>query len=249
VYVQGVHCISIGFFFCQLLGIDFDKHLTIFLFILNNMLSHQYYGIGIPIVDAGMRQLEIEGYMPQKVRLACSTCLVEGLNIPWQYGMQHFKEYLVDFDEAINCNMWQNAGCVGFDPYYVGLKYRKRAYWDRDGSYVKHWCPELKNLPDYYVFQLDRGMTKKVDCLYEPWMAPPETLESAGVQIGQNYPARVCDDRSNRQDFFDKLRYARTQWESGMMDDGKRDIVPLGRDSAAERIGIFTPRPLQLRRR
>ncbi len=50
---------------------------------------------GIPLVDAGMRQLEIEGYMPQKVRLACSTCLVEGLNIPWWYGMDHFEEYLI----------------------------------------------------------------------------------------------------------------------------------------------------------
>ena len=50
---------------------------------------------GVPLVDAGMRQLEKEGYMPQKVRLACSTCLVEGLNIPYQYGMQHFEEFLV----------------------------------------------------------------------------------------------------------------------------------------------------------
>ncbi len=51
--------------------------------------------VGFPLVDSGMRQLEKEGYMPQKVRLACSTCLVEGLNIPYQYGMRHFEEFLI----------------------------------------------------------------------------------------------------------------------------------------------------------
>ena len=125
-----------------------------------------------------MRQLKVEGFMPQKVRLACSTCLVEGLNIPWQYGMQHFKEYLVDYDVNINCNMWMNAGCVGLDPYYCGMKYRKRAYWDSDGAYVRKWCPELSNLPDSIILQQDRGMTKKVDCGKKPHKSAKKMLSA-----------------------------------------------------------------------
>mmetsp|Transcript_21933 Transcript_21933/g.32840 ORF Transcript_21933/g.32840 Transcript_21933/m.32840 type:complete len:601 (+) Transcript_21933:78-1880(+) len=202
---------------------------------------------GIPIVDAGMRQLQVEGFMPQKVRLVCSTYLVEGLNISWQHGMQHFKEYLIDFDQEINCAMWQNAGFVGLDPYYVGLKYRKRAYWDRDGSYVRKWCPELKNLEDYVVLDQGRGVTKKIDCLYEPWSAPDEALEKAGVELGETYPLRICDDRLNRQKLFNRLRVVRTSWPEDMVDECKRDIVPLGREPAAERIGMFTPRAFQLR--
>ena len=71
---------------------------------------------GFPLIDAGMRQLVVEGWMPQKVRLAVSSFLVEGMGISWKAGMQHFEEYLVDFDASINANMWMNAGCVGFDP-------------------------------------------------------------------------------------------------------------------------------------
>ncbi len=161
--------------------------------------------------------------------------------------MQHFKEFLVDFDQEINCAMWQNAGFVGLDPYYVGLKYRKRAYWDGDGSYVRKWVPELKDVKDFFVLKLDLGVTKKIDCLYEPWSAPDEVLEKAKVKLGETYPIRICDDRLNRQKLFDRLRQIRTEWPSDMVDDCKRDVVALGRGPTAERIGMFTPRALQVR--
>jgi len=196
-----------------------------------------------------MRQLIVEGFMPQKVRLACSTCLVEGLNIPWQFGMQHFKNYLVDYDININCNMWMNAGCVGLDPYYCGMKYRKRSYWDNDGSYVREWCPELKSLPDRIVLDQGKGVTKTIDCLYEPWSVPNNILEEANVKLGVNYPFRICDDRTNRQNFFNQLRQKRTEWPQNQIDDSKRDVVMLGRDLGAEKIGLFTPRALQIRSR
>ena len=60
-----------------------------------------------------------------QVRLAVSTFLVEGLGISWREGMNHFAEFLVDYDEAINTNMWMNSGCVGLDPYYVGMSYKR----------------------------------------------------------------------------------------------------------------------------
>lgn len=173
-----------------------------------------------------------------------STCLVEGLNIPWQYGMHHFKEFLIDYDVNINCNMWQNAGCVGLDPYYTGIKYRKRAYWDVDGEYVRKWCPELKKLPNTIVLRKESWDEKRVDCLYEPWTAPKEVLEKAGVELGSNYPHRVCDDRSNRQSFFSRLRDTRDEWKEGMIDERKRDIISLGQQGE---IGVFTPRALQRR--
>lgn len=127
------------------------------------------------------------------------------------------------------------------------MKYRKRAYWDSNGAYVRKWCPELSNLPDSITLQQDGGITKKVDCLYEPWFTPKEVLEDIDFELGVDYPTRVCHDRLNREKFFDRLRKSRTGWPSGMMDDCKRDIVYLGRETSSERIGIFTPRALQSR--
>ena len=154
-----------------------------------------------------------------------------------------------DYDESINYNMWMNTGCVGFDPYYCGMKYRKRAYWDGDGTYVRTWCPELRDLPDFFVLDEGKGVKKKVDCLYEPWAAPLDVLESAGVQLGKTYPLRVCDDRSHRQSFFEKMRNVRVEWSPEKIDECKRDVVALGRLPDSERIGIFTPRALQLKSR
>ena len=200
---------------------------------------------GFPLVDAGMRQLASEGWMPQKVRLACSTFLVEGLGLSWRLGMQHFEEFLVDYDSAINSNMWMNAGCVGLDPYYVGMNYKRRMYWDKDGSYVRKWCPELKNLPD--SFEIDLGKTTKiVDCLYEPWSSPLEVLKEAKIQLGKTYPERVCDDRKTRSKFFADVRSLRSQWPESRTDDKKRDLVGIG---SAGSIGLFTPNAVQTRER
>lgn len=197
---------------------------------------------GFPLIDAGMRQLETEGWMPQKVRLACSTFLVEGLGLPWRDGMLHFADFLVDYDVAINSNMWQNAGCVGLDPYYVGMNYKRRMYWDKNGQYVRRWCPELSGLPDAVDIPLDKT-TKTVDCLYEPWATPLEVLERSGVTLGDSYPHRVCDDRDSRTAFFSEVREMRSKWPPGLIDDRKRDLVSLGSTD----IGLFTPRALQIR--
>jgi len=42
-----------------------------------------------------MCQLAKEGFMPQKVRLACSSFVVESLGVCWREGMDHFAEFLV----------------------------------------------------------------------------------------------------------------------------------------------------------
>lgn len=199
---------------------------------------------GFPLIDAGMRQLEVEGWMPQKVRLACSTFLVESLGISWREGMDHFADFLVDYDKAINSNMWMNAGCVGLDPYYVGMNYKRRMYWDKDGMYVRKWCPELALLPDAVEIELGKT-TKVVDCLYEPWASPPEVLEEANVRLGSTYPEKVCDDRKTRAQFFKDVRILRSEWPSYRTDDKKRDLVSIGKI----KIGLFTPRALQERRR
>lgn len=198
---------------------------------------------GFPLIDAGMRQLAKEGWMPQKVRLACSTFLVEGLGLSWKDGMQHFAEYLVDFDESINSNMWQNAGCVGLDPYYVGMNYKRRMYWDRNGDYVRTWCPELDLLPDSVEIDM-RKTSKVVDCLYEPWMSPEHVLDKAGVVMGKTYPHRVCNDRETRSTFFSRVRDIRLKWPATKIDAQKRDLVCLG---SAGYVGLFTPRALQIR--
>lgn len=41
---------------------------------------------GFPLVDAGMRQLWLTGWMQQSIRMVCAAFLTEYLNIHWVHG-------------------------------------------------------------------------------------------------------------------------------------------------------------------
>lgn len=67
---------------------------------------------GIPIVDAGMRELNATGFMHNRVRMIVGSFLVKNLLIDWRWGEAYFAEKLMDFDLASNNGNWQwVAGC------------------------------------------------------------------------------------------------------------------------------------------
>jgi deoxyribodipyrimidine photo-lyase len=61
---------------------------------------------GVALVDAGMRQLREEGWMPNRVRMVCAQYLVHTLGLDWRLGAAHFEELLVDGDMASNRGNW-----------------------------------------------------------------------------------------------------------------------------------------------
>ncbi len=104
---------------------------------------------GVPIVDAGMRQLWQTGWMHNRVRMVVASFLVKHLLIPWQDGQAWFWDTLVDADLASNSASWQwVAGCGAdaapffrvFNPVLQGRKF------DPEGGYVRRYVPELRGL-------------------------------------------------------------------------------------------------------
>ncbi|MCU1441610.1 MAG: deoxyribodipyrimidine photolyase [Rhodoglobus sp.] len=101
---------------------------------------------GIPLVDAGMRELWHTGYMHNRVRMVVASFLVKNLLIDWRVGEKWFWDTLVDADEANNPGNWQWVAGSGADaaPYFrvfnPELQARK---FDPAGRYVKRWVPEL----------------------------------------------------------------------------------------------------------
>jgi deoxyribodipyrimidine photo-lyase len=74
---------------------------------------------GFPIVDAGMRQLNITGFMHNRVRLIVASFLTKDLHLDWKLGERYFAERLVDYDPCVNNGNWQWAASTGCDaqPY------------------------------------------------------------------------------------------------------------------------------------
>ena len=62
---------------------------------------------GYPFIDAGMRQLNREGYMANRLRLCCASFLIKNLDIDWRWGEKYFATKLVDYDPSQNNGNWQ----------------------------------------------------------------------------------------------------------------------------------------------
>lgn len=144
---------------------------------------------GIPILDAGMRELWHTGTMHNRVRMLVGSFLVKNLRIHWLQGAKWFWDTLLDADLANNSLGWQwIAGC-GADaaPYFrVFNPVSQSEKFDAEGLYIRKWVPELSKLPDKW--------------LSKPWEAPHEILMSSGVILGKTYPFPICDLKETREE-------------------------------------------------
>jgi deoxyribodipyrimidine photo-lyase len=152
------------------------------------LLAWQKGETGIPIVDAGMRELWHSGWMHNRVRMIVASLLTKNLGIHWLEGARWFWDTLVDADLANNSLGWQwTAGCgadaAPFFRIFNPVLQAKR--FDPDGDYVRRWIPELAELPNTQ--------------LHAPWEANQATLAAAGVNLGYNYPLPMVDLRTSRE--------------------------------------------------
>ena len=101
---------------------------------------------GIPLVDAGMRELWQTGWMHNRTRMNVASFLTKHCLTDWRAGARWFWDTLVDADLANNTMGWQwSAGC-GADaaPFFrIFNPVRQGQRFDPDGEYIKRWVPEL----------------------------------------------------------------------------------------------------------
>ena len=106
---------------------------------------------GIPIVDAGMRELNETGLMHNRVRMIVASFLTKHLLIDWRWGEAYFAAKLLDYELASNNGGWQWAASTGCDavPYFrVFNPLLQTDKFDKKQEYIKKWVPEL-NTSDY----------------------------------------------------------------------------------------------------
>lgn len=143
---------------------------------------------GIPIIDAGMRELWQTGYMHNRVRMIVGSFLVKNLFIHWNHGERWFWNCLFDADLASNSCSWQWVAGTGVDsaPYFrIFNPVTQGQKFDVEGNYTRKYVPELKLLPNKYLFN--------------PWEAPEHILAEAKIKLGINYPEPIIDLKFSRK--------------------------------------------------
>jgi len=140
---------------------------------------------GIPLVDAGMRELWHTGWMHNRVRMVAASFLTKNLRQHWRHGARWFWDTLVDADLANNTLGWQWVAGCGADaaPYFrVFNPHTQAAKFDPDAAYLKRWLPELAALP--------------AKLLHEPWRDP-------AALAARGYPAPMVDLGATREAALD----------------------------------------------
>ena len=136
---------------------------------------------GVPLVDAGMRELWHTGWMHNRTRMIAASFLAKNLRLHWLHGARWFWDTLVDADLANNTLGWQWVAGSGADaaPYFrVFNPFTQAARFDPDAAYLKRWLPELAALP--------------ARLLHEPWRDP-----AALARCG--YPQPMVDLKASRE--------------------------------------------------
>ena len=142
---------------------------------------------GIPIVDAGMRELWQTGYMHNRVRMVVASFLIKNCLIHWKKGEQWFFDTLFDADIASNNANWQWVAGCGLDavPYFRIFNPVLQSDKFKAAEYIREFVPELKSLSDKFISK--------------PWEAKLDILEEANVELGVNYPPPIIDLKKSRE--------------------------------------------------
>ena len=144
---------------------------------------------GVPLVDAGMRQLWQTGRMHNRVRMVVASWLTKHMGIHWREGAAWFLHTLVDADLANNALGWQWVAGTGVDaaPYFrIFNPVTQSRRFDPRGDYIRRWVPELAALD--------------ADAVHAPW--------EAGISVA-GYPVRpIVDLAQGRADALARLKAA-----------------------------------------
>lgn len=138
---------------------------------------------GVPIVDAGIRQMLATGWMHNRVRMITAMYLTKDLFINWRWGERFFMQHLIDGDLASNNGGWQWSASTGTDaaPYFrIFNPISQSRRFDPDGAYIRTYVPELKDLEGGEDGAIHDPST--VPALLRGTLAYPEPMvERAGV--------------------------------------------------------------------
>lgn len=136
---------------------------------------------GIPIVDANMRELNGSGFMSNRGRQLVASFLIYEMKMNWQIGAEYFESMLIDYDPCSNYGNWQYIAGVGTDPRNgrrFNLVFQGQKH-DSEAKYIKHWLPELKDVPAAMLINPNKYSTGD--------------FFKYGITLGKDYPAPMVD--------------------------------------------------------
>lgn len=113
---------------------------------------------GFPIVDAGIKELLISGYMHNRSRLISSSFLIKLCLVDWRIGEKFFAQKLTDYDPIQNNGGWQfhHGGASNADYFRILSPISQAERFDKNAEYIKKWLPQLKDIPAKHLLDWEK---------------------------------------------------------------------------------------------
>jgi deoxyribodipyrimidine photo-lyase len=127
---------------------------------------------GMGLIDASQRELIHTGYTSNRARQNVANFMAKHLSIDWRYGAEWYEMLLVDYDVSSNWANWQYVAGIGNDPrseYRLFNPVKQAFDYDKDGSYVRMWVPEVSRL-------------QKLENVFQACTASAEDIAEAGLE-------------------------------------------------------------------
>lgn len=144
---------------------------------------------GVPLIDAGMRQMNETGYMHNRCRMLVATYLTKILLIDWREGEKYFAQTLVDYDVASNSCNWQSVvgGGVYAMPWFrIMSPWSQSKEYDSKCVYIKQWVKELTDVDPKIIHK---------------WYKYCKTNDYKNI-----YKCPIVDDKKQKEKFMDMMK-------------------------------------------
>lgn len=150
------------------------------------LLAWQSGATGWPMVDAAMRYLHHHGWVNFRMRAMLVSVGTHTLGLPWQKVAEWLAGQFVDYEPGIHYPQVQMQSGLSWNPVLRIYNPTTQArQFDPQGSFIRRWVPELRALPDQWLF--------------EPWKLPTN-LRNHYSLAWASYPAPPIDMvQANRQ--------------------------------------------------
>ncbi|GAB5552809.1 MAG: deoxyribodipyrimidine photo-lyase [Saprospiraceae bacterium] len=135
---------------------------------------------GMPMVDANMRCLKATGWINFRMRAMLTSYATFTLWLDWKMVALHLAQLFTDFEPGIHYSQIQmQAGLSGYHTLRVYNPTTQSERHDAEGTFVREWVPELKEVPSPQIF--------------EPWKMSMMEQQFYACQIGQDYPKPIVN--------------------------------------------------------
>ncbi|MFD0387678.1 FAD-binding domain-containing protein [Tistrella bauzanensis] len=150
---------------------------------------------GWPLVDACMRALARDGWLPFRMRAMVMAVASYHLWLDFRPVALVLARRFVDYEPGIHWAQAQiQAGTTGGQVFRMYNPVRQSEMQDPDGGFIRAMLPALARLPTPFI--------------HAPWTAPHAVLTEAGITLGRDYPAPIAEPLAAARAARDRLARA-----------------------------------------